>query len=53
VAASGSTPLSYQWFKDGVALVGANGATVSIPTGEADAGKRACPNFCVNGSDFS
>ena len=39
VAASGSTPLSYQWFKDGVALVGANGATVSIPTGAADAGK--------------
>jgi hypothetical protein len=39
VAASGSTPLSYQWFKDGVALVGANGATVSIPTSAADAGK--------------
>jgi len=39
VAASGSTPLSYQWFKDGVALVGANGAAVSIPTSAADAGK--------------
>ena len=39
VAAGGSTPLSYQWFKDGVALVGANGAAVSIPTGAADAGK--------------
>lgn len=31
VAASGSAPLSYTWFKDGVAIPGANGASYVTP----------------------
>ena len=31
VVADGTAPLSYQWFKDGAAVAGAQGATLSIP----------------------
>jgi Deoxyribonuclease NucA/NucB/Immunoglobulin I-set domain len=39
VTASGSSPLGYQWFKDGVAIVGANASEVLVPTAVADAGQ--------------
>jgi hypothetical protein len=39
LTASGSSPLSYQWFKDGVALTGANASELLLPTVAADAGR--------------
>lgn len=39
VAASGSTPLAFQWRKDGASLPGGTGATLSIPSAQpGDAG---------------
>lgn len=39
VGASGTAPLSYQWRRDGVALAGATGATLTLPSvGSGDAG---------------
>jgi Immunoglobulin I-set domain len=38
VTASGSSPLGYQWFKDGVAITGANASELLLPTVTADAG---------------
>jgi hypothetical protein len=38
VTASGSSPLSYQWFKNGQAIVGANGTEVLVLADPADAG---------------
>ncbi len=38
VTASGSSPLSYQWFKNGQAIVGANSTEVLVLADPADAG---------------
>jgi hypothetical protein len=38
VAASGTSPLSYQWFKNGVAVVAANSTSLAIPVSAAEAG---------------
>jgi hypothetical protein len=38
VAASGTSPLSYQWFKNGQAIVGANATEVLVPAEAADVG---------------
>jgi hypothetical protein len=38
VAASGSDPLTYQWFKNGTAIAGANGSDVLVLANAADAG---------------
>jgi lysophospholipase L1-like esterase len=43
VAATGAAPLSYQWSKDGVAISGATGSTLTIPAATvADAGSYTC-----------
>ena len=43
VTASGSTPLTYQWQKDGTAIAGATGATFSIASATAaDAANYRC-----------
>lgn len=43
VSASGSTPFSYQWRKNGTNITGANAATYSIgSTAPGDAGQYAC-----------
>ncbi len=39
VTASGTSPLGYQWFNDGVAIVGANASELLLPTTAADAGR--------------
>ena len=39
VTASGSSPQGYQWFNDGVAITGANGSELLLPTTAADAGR--------------
>ncbi len=41
VAAQGTAPLSYQWSRDGVAVAGATGAQLQVPTSAADAGTSA------------
>ena len=38
VAASGTSPLSYQWFKNGAVIVAANSTSLAIPVGPADVG---------------
>jgi hypothetical protein len=38
VVASGTTPLSYQWYRNGEPILGANGSEVLVPTTAADAG---------------
>ena len=38
VAASGTSPLSYQCFKNGAAIVAANSTGLAIPVGPADVG---------------
>ena len=38
VAASGTSPLSYQWFKNSVAVVAANSTSLVIPVSAADVG---------------
>jgi hypothetical protein len=38
VAATGSDPLSYQWFKNGTAIAGANGSDVLVLANAADVG---------------
>ena len=38
VTASGSTPLSYQWFKNSVVITGANATEVLVPAEAADVG---------------
>ena len=38
VAASGSDPLTYQWFKNGTAIAGANGSDVLVLANAADVG---------------
>jgi hypothetical protein len=38
VAASGTSPLSYQWFKNGVAVVAASGTSLAIPVSAAEVG---------------
>lgn len=43
VTASGTAPLSYQWSKDGAAISGATGATLTIGSAQtADAGTYTC-----------
>ncbi len=39
VTASGTSPLGYQWFNDGVAITGANASELLLPTTAADAGR--------------
>lgn len=41
VNATGTTPLSFQWYRDGVAIPGATSSTYSIPTTTSDDGGRS------------
>lgn len=38
LTASGTSPLSYQWYRNGQAIVGANGSEIVIPATQADIG---------------
>jgi sugar lactone lactonase YvrE len=49
---SGSAPMSYQWFKNGVAISGATGATLLLPqVSESDVGDYALTATNAAGSD--
>jgi len=51
VTASGTTPLLYQWLKDGVALAGANASTLVLNAAQpADAGRYAVTVSNTGGS---
>jgi hypothetical protein len=50
IEAAGTTPLSYQWFKDGTAITGANADTVQVYASPADVGRSYAVTVQVSNS---